>query len=458
MDEAMVLRWVLIVAISCGWFLSCFFLGRKLRRQNLSITRLEQEITTQKELLQTAENRANQSDKDLAAANAHLQAAEQNKKEAADSQNRLRDENANAQKQILDLTQQVSKLTADLQNERETHAAKETQWQDIEKRFVEAFDNLSNKALKTSLEEARQALTVFNDLQAKKQKEITDTELEARKKAISDMIAPLKTGLESLDKNIKQTDTTTIALREIVNQYKDQTFQIGVQAEELAKALKGDSKKQGDWGEMLLARVLETSGLKENDHYQLQATTEHGKYRPDVLFTLPDNRNIILDSKVSLTAYTEYINAKNEKETDDALKRHITSIENHIKELAPENKEYVKTFQKNNKDKEFFEYIIMFIPIEGAYALMMRFKPELWISAYKKKILIVTPTTLLPILHVIYLTWQRWKQERHTKDVMENAAELVDRIYQFLEHQQRTSNKQTRTKAKEDQGRNTGRY
>ena len=196
----------------------------------------------------------------------------------------------------------------------------------------------------------------------------------------------------------------------------------------MTKALKSDTKKQGNWGEVVLERILEDSGLIKNQEYFLQETgrNEDGSLiRPDVVIQLPQEKYLIIDSKVSLTAYHDFISSEDPREKEIALKKHIESIKNHVKELNEKN------YPSMNK-LDIPDFVLMFMPIESAFALAVQTDPSLFNFAWEKKIVIVSPTTLLATLKTIESIWRQEKQTRNALEIAEQGGKLYDKFVGFL--------------------------
>ena len=197
----------------------------------------------------------------------------------------------------------------------------------------------------------------------------------------------------------------------------------------LTNALKGENKTQGNWGELVLENILEQSGLREGVEYELQATlkSNEGKsYRPDVIIHMPQKRDIIVDSKVSLTAYERFVNAQEPEQKAKALKEHIASISSHIKELSAKN--YEKLEGVNTLD-----FVLLFMPIEGAFLLALEQDGEFFQHAYENNILVVSPSTLLVTLRTIEHIWRTQRQEEHAKKIAEEAEAMYDKLVLFVE-------------------------
>lgn len=260
---------------------------------------------------------------------------------------------------------------------------------------------------------------------------------ENNRTQLGDILTPFKSDLEHLKKTINDCYIGEMSevksLKEQVKDLTDLNNTIGREAKELTMALKGNSKVQGDWGEMLLKQLLEKSGLEEGVNYVLQATEnedgskikseEGGQLRPDAIFYLPEGKSLIIDSKVSLTAYTDYINASVE-EQPAKLAAHLRSVKLHIDELA--RKEYPK-YVKNSAD-----FVMMFVPNEGAYLAALNADKDLWESAYNRHIVIISPTHLISVLKLMYQLWIRDKQTKNALKIADETGKLYDKFVGFV--------------------------
>jgi DNA recombination protein RmuC len=205
--------------------------------------------------------------------------------------------------------------------------------------------------------------------------------------------------------------------------------QLAEEALNLTNALKGENKTQGNWGEIVLENILEQSGLRAGVEYELQATlkSENGKsYRPDVIIHMPQNRDIIVDSKVSLVAYERFVNENDPVKKTQALKEHISSISSHIKGLS--DKKYEKLEGVNTLD-----FVLLFMPIEGAFLLALEQDGEFFKRAYESNILVVSPSTLLVTLRTIEHIWRTQRQEEHAKKIADEAEAMYDKLVLFVE-------------------------
>ena len=242
-----------------------------------------------------------------------------------------------------------------------------------------------------------------------------------------------KTMNEVNKKELQSTFEATMKLfqqeqQQAVTSLKEQTQKIGSDAANLTKALKGDSKMQGDWGEMVLETILENSGLRKNEEFFIQENTkdENGKnFRPDVIVRFPEGRSVVIDSKVSLTAYTDALAADNDIDRERLLKAHALSVRKHIDELA--EKDYSKLVD------DAIGFVLMFIPNETSYIAAMKQQPELSRYAYQKKIIIISPSNLLMALQLAYNLWQYDRQNKNVEKIVKTAADLYDKVAGFEE-------------------------
>lgn len=279
---------------------------------------------------------------------------------------------------------------------------------------------------------------VFHDVAAQLLSEQQHTMTTTHDEHLNAILNPFKNNLESLQKSIDgyrtQQVSYTAALQQQIKDLSDVNLNIGKEAQQLTQALRGDSKVQGDWGEMVLERILEASGLQEGLNYTRQATRNSdgtplqnesgGKLRPDVIFKLPDNKHIVIDSKVSLTAYSDYLNASDDDTRQEALKRHTTSVKKHIDELA--GKDYQRCVG-NSAD-----FALMFIPNEPAYLLAMSEDDSLWEYAFKKQVVIVSPTHLIAVLKLINQLWARERQTKNALKIADEAGKMYNKFADFV--------------------------
>jgi DNA recombination protein RmuC len=254
---------------------------------------------------------------------------------------------------------------------------------------------------------------------------------ESNKINIEALLKPLNENIDLFKKKVEETydkeSKQRFSLEKEVKNLIDTSHKISLEANNLATALKGQAKKQGDWGETILERILEMSGLEKNREYFVQETLkdEHGNnVRPDIIVRLPDDRNIILDSKVTLNAYLRFSESESKEEQDIYTAQHLTAINNHIDQLSG---------KKYNELTNSLDYVIMFIPIEPAYILAVQTDPNLWASAYSKKIVLISPTTLIATLKIVADLWKREQQSKNAKEIAIQGGRLYEKFVGFLE-------------------------
>ncbi len=222
-------------------------------------------------------------------------------------------------------------------------------------------------------------------------------------------------------------------LKDELHRLKEMNSQLSLEALNLTKALKGENKTQGNWGEIVLERILEESGLRKGMEYEIQSTlkSEDKKvYRPDVVIHMPQNRDIVIDSKVSLVAYERYVSEEDSALKNLALKEHIASISGHIKELS--EKKYEKLNGINTLD-----YVLLFMPIEGAFMLALGEDGEFFKRAYDNNILVVSPSTLLVTLRTIEHIWRTQRQQDHAMKIANEAEAMYEKLVAFVDEMQK---------------------
>jgi DNA recombination protein RmuC len=243
---------------------------------------------------------------------------------------------------------------------------------------------------------------------------------------------PLHEKIKGFEDKVEKTHKESIdyhaALRQQILGLKELNQQMSKETLNLTKALKGDSKVQGNWGELVLERVLEKSGLEKDREYFVQQsfTNDEGKrIMPDVVIHLPDNKKMIVDAKVSLTAYEQYINEEDEITKEQFLKEHVTSLKRHIEQLS--EKKYEDIYKIESPD-----FVLLFIPIEPAFAIALNFDTNLYNKAFEKNIVIVTPSTLLATLRTIDSMWNNEKQQKNALEIAKQAGALYDKFQGLL--------------------------
>lgn len=318
--------------------------------------------------------------------------------------NSLRNEN-------LDATKRLERARTEFQNQEQKIKEQKEEIENLHKKLTIEFENIANKIL----DEKSQKFTEQN-------KTNLDIILNPLKEKIKDFE-------EKVEKAYSEETKERISLKAEIKHLMELNKQVSDEANNLVKALKGDTKKQGNWGEVILEKVLERSGLIKGQEYQTQfsTTNEEGRrIQPDAVIFLPDNKHIIVDSKVSLIAYEAFVNAENDEDKNRFLKEHVSSVKNHVKQLS--EKSYQSSADFNTPD-----FVLLFMPIESAFSVAVQGDQDLFAYAWDLKIVIVSPSTLLATLRTIASIW---KQERQTKNAIEIARQsgaLYDKFVRFLE-------------------------
>ena len=293
----------------------------------------------------------------------------------------------------------------------------------LQEKFTKEFENLANKILD-------QNSSKFT---------------EQNQKNIKQILSPLQEKIQLFEKKVEDTQKENIsihsALKEQLLHLKDQNLKITQEAENLTKALKGDSKMQGNWGELVLERVLEKSGLEKDREYTVQQSFQRvdgSRVLPDVIIHLPDGKKMVVDSKVSLTDYERYVNAEEEFKPK-YLKDHINSLRRHVEQLSA--KKYEDLYAMESPD-----FVLLFVPIEPAFAVAINHDNSLYNKAFEQNIVIVTPSTLLATLRTIDSMWNNEKQQRNAIEIARQAGALYDKFEGFVSDLNRVGKKMEEAK------------
>ena len=330
--------------------------------------------------------------------------------------------------------EEISSLKEQMTSERQ-YAAKLRAESD--QQWAQKLENLKQEMHRMTIEQQRVAAEQLAAKQSALQ-ENNRLQMDELLKPIKEQFADFKKSVEESKtqnevnkKELQNTFEATMKLfqqeqQQAVSSLKEQTSKIGSDAANLTKALKGDSKMQGDWGEMVLETILENSGLRKDEEFFIQENTkdENGRnFRPDVIVRFPEGRSVVIDSKVSLTAYTDALAAGNDEERERLMKAHALSVRKHIDELA--EKDYSKLVD------DAIGFVLMFIPNETSYIAAMKQQPDLSRYAYQKKIIIISPSNLLMALQLAYNLWQYDRQNKNVEKIVKTAADLYDKVATF---------------------------
>lgn len=302
-----------------------------------------------------------------------------------------------------------------LNNIKERLDNQKTEIEDLQKKFVNEFENLANKVLE---EKSRN----FSELNKKQ----IDSILNPFNENLKEFKATVK---ETYEKGLKERSELGTELKHI----QEMNLQLREDATNLTKALKGDVQKQGRWGEMVLEKILESSGLEKGSQYKTQDsfTIEEGRrLRPDAVIYLPEEKHIIIDSKVSLVAYEKLVSADNEEDRKKFVKEHIQSVRNHIKELS--DKDYLSNLGLNTP-----EYLLMFIPVEASLAVAVSNDNSIFSEAWDKRIVIVSPSTLIATLMTVNAIWKQTKQTQNALLIADRGGKLYEKFVGFVEDMNR---------------------
>ena len=303
--------------------------------------------------------------------------------------------------------QENSRLEANLNNLREKyHSHLENDELQIQK-----FENIANKILK-------QQTSSFNEQQSKEMKVILD---------------PFKEKIKTFEETVMKTSTESLkrheSLKEQIKNLTEQSSKVSADANNLAKALKGDHKKQGNWGEIILESILDKSGLVKDREFFLQQSERDDKnkiQKPDVVIHLPDGKRLIIDSKVSLISYDLMVGSETEEESKQHQKNHAAAIKNHIDGLSAKN--YHDLYKIESPD-----FVLMFIPIDTAFSTALQYNPNLYQYAFDRNIVIVSSSTLLATLKTVETMWRNDKQNRYALEIADEAGKMYDKFVGFQE-------------------------
>src|ERR1700761_9264844 len=325
---------------------------------------------------------------------------------------RIRYDNAitTLNQELLGEKNRMAKAEEAFKAQRERLTEQERSIQEIQQKFQLEFQNIANKLL---------------DEKSQKFVETNKTHLDI-------LLNPLKENIKAFEEKVDKVYNMEAAerntLKGVISQLMELNKLISNEAQNLTKALKGDSKKQGNWGEVILERVLERSGLVKDREYRLQASlisADGSRLQPDVIIDLPDEKHLIIDSKVSLVAYERLVNCETEDERKLYSKSHVESIRAHVNGLSAKN--YHDLYQINSPD-----FVLLFIPIESSFSFAVQIDAELFSDAWDKRVVIVSPSTLLATLRTIASIWKQERQNRNVQEIARLSGAMYDKFVGFV--------------------------
>lgn len=329
------------------------------------------------------------------------------------------------------LKEEQKRLIDELQTERDRLADANRELESTRSFYQAEKEKLAEQ--KIQLEQSQIKLNKDFELIANKILEEKSNKFVEHNKANLDIILnPLKENIkafeEKVEKVYKAESDERNSLKGVIGLLMDQSKQIQEDANNLTKALKGDSKKQGNWGEVILEKVLERSGLVRDQEYRIQASlvsAEGGRYQPDVVIDLPDDKHLIVDAKVSLVAYERSVSAESDEEREGYLKQHLASIKQHVQELSSKN--YQDLHQINSPD-----FVLLFVPIESSFSIAVQKDAELFNFAWDRRVVIVSPSTLLATLRTIASMWKQERQNRNVMEIARLSGSMYDKFVGFM--------------------------
>lgn len=382
---------VLIVIILSGFVTLFFRLGKK------SVNNTDIEIDTLKKELEELRTEKRISEERVAMTRDH---------------NRGLSEQLSAKETvILDLNRQLSARTSEFHSLQERLNEQKSEIEKLQNHFRNEFKNLANEILE------------------EKTRKFTDQ----NKTKLEEILKPLGEKIRDFEKKVEETydreSKQRFSLEKEIKNLAELNSQISKEANNLTKALKGQTKTQGNWGEIILETILEKSGLTRDREFFVQQSfiNEHGRrMQPDIIVSYPGERNVVIDSKVSLIAYERYATAESREEQDAAVREHLQSIRNHVNDLSSKNYQDIYALKT-------LDFVMMFLPVEPAYLLALQHDPNLWSYAYDRRILLISPTNLIAALRMIANLWRVEYQNKNVQEIARQSGDLYDKFVGFLD-------------------------
>lgn len=344
----------------------------------------------------------------------------------------LKTEMFTKENQIISLQKLLAGKESDLKHINERLVEQKREIDELQQRFIKEFENLANKILE----------------------EKTGKFTEQNKTNLDAILKPLQEKIKDFEKKVEETHKKDIedraSIQERIRNLIESSNKISEEANNLTKALKGESKTQGNWGELILENILDKSGLVRDREYFVQQSFRDdsgSRFQPDVIVKYPGDRSVVIDSKVSLVAYERFVSANDDKERERALNEHLLSIKNHIKGLG--EKSYQDLYQLKTLD-----FVMLFMPIEPAYLIAIQNDPELWNFAYEKRILLISPTNLIAALKMIASLWRQEYQSQNVMEIAMQSGALYDKFVGLVDDLQDIGNKLESTRKAHDSAMN----
>ncbi len=317
----------------------------------------------------------------------------------------------NEQEQNRTLIADLSKATAQRAAIEEKLQVQQKEIEQLQQKFTLEFENIANRLL----EEKSQRFT------------------EQNRTNLDDILKPLSEKIKDFEKKVHDVYVNEAreraSLKEQLGMLHQLNQQMSTEAQNLTRALKGESKTQGNWGEYILENILERSGLVKDREYvtQQSLTGEQGqRLRPDVIINLPDKKHLVIDSKVSIKAYEEYTRAEDETQKNAALREHLSSVRKHIRDLSEKNYQHLYGLQT-------LDFVLMFVPMEPVFALAVQHDPDIFSDAFDRNIVMVSPSTLLATLRTVASIWRHENQNRNAVEIARQGGALYDKFVGFVE-------------------------
>jgi len=400
-----------VVGFIAAWFISKFYFQSKSGLNIEEADKLKTELNTLHTELQVKEERLSLLGHELEAVK-----MEKNKKDEL----------------IIELRADLKEKESDLKHLHERLQEHKKEVDELQERFKTEFKNLANEILE----------------------EKTGKFTEQNKINLDTILKPLQEKIKDFEKKVEETHKKDIAdrasIQERIKNLVETSNQISDDARNLTKALKGESKTQGGWGELILENILERSGLVKDREYFVQQSFKDeagNRYQPDVIVKYPGNRSVVIDSKVSLTAYEKFVSATDDSIREKALNEHLVSIKNHIRQLSEKN--YQDLYQLKSLD-----FVMMFMPVEPAYLVAIQKDPDLWNFAYEKRILLISPTNLIAALKMIASMWLQEYQSQNVMEIARQSGALYDKFVGLIDDLQDIGSKLESTRKAYDNAMN----